>query len=121
MSKILIFNIIIGIFFGVFLSLVLYVLSMGTDLVGQCYAGFFLTLPLMLIIWIETKKINDRSILFLGGPLLSISVSLSFYFIASLASSSLYKETPYILLAFVLFYSLVQFVMYSDKQIKNRN
>ena len=53
------------------------------------------------------------SIVFLGGPVLSGSTSLPFYAIASQEPGfSNNIETAYMLLAFVLFYFLVQIGMY---------
>ena len=83
-------------------------------MIGQIITGFVLSLPVMIIMWIETKKINDKSILFFGAPVISISAALSFS--AAMGLENMSKETPYILLAFILFYSFIQVVMYVTQE-----
>lgn len=114
MSKaiILIINIIIGFLFAFGLFIAVYGMAyLGISITAQSFVGFLLTSPMLAVMWIETKKINDKSILFLGGPLLSISVTFPFYIVAS-HEPGLYKETPYVLLAFILFYSVMQVGFY---------
>jgi hypothetical protein len=116
MSKvsILITNIFIGLLFAFVLFSAVYGMTyMGTGITGQCFIGFLLTSSMLAVMWSETTKMNDDSIVFLGGPILSGSTSLPFYAIASQEPGfSNNIETAYMLLAFVLFYFLVQIGMY---------
>lgn len=117
MSKLVIINIIVGSLFGFLLYPMLWVFSdfLALGLTGQLITVLFFSLPLMVIMWIETVKINNKSILLLGGPLLSVSAALTFYYVAAFKdyqpAATLYKSIPY-LLAFILFFFLLQSFMY---------
>lgn len=128
-SIILFMNIVIGIIFGIILLVVVWLASLagiGT-IEAQSIIGFLFTSPLILIMWIQTYKVNDKPMLYLGGPILSVSVTLTFYFLANTESISftLYKETPYVLLGFVFFYSLLQagiyFIEKREPETKNHD
>lgn len=120
MFKIFIRNIIIGLLWGFFIATTLFIsmnarcshIDYYSCLIEQSIIGFVLSLPVIVIMWKQTKKLNDKSILFLGGPVISISAALFFYFISNIFWPRMTKEAPYILLALVLFYSLVQLIMY---------
>ena len=114
MFKLLVINIIVGSLYSLLLSPIIYGLAdfFYLGLVEQFIAGLFFSLPLMMIMWIETEKINNKSILFLGGPILSVSATFTFYFMAYQMAFSLDKETPYLLLAYILFFFLLQLFMY---------
>jgi hypothetical protein len=128
MFKLLITNIIIGSLWGAFMAVILYILtslpcyfiSDYACIIVQSIIGFLLSLPAIGLMWKQTKEINNKSILLLGGPIISISVAFSFYYVmASSLSTSMYEEAPYILFAFVLFYSLLQLAMYYVNKKRN--
>ncbi len=122
MFKVLITNIFIGSLFGVFsaYSIWFVIFESGLDyfigynalIVLQSIIGFLLSIPILVIMWKQTKKINNKSILFLGAPTISIFASLSFYSASSKLLPRMAKEAPYILLFFILFYSFIQLIMY---------
>lgn len=148
MRKLLITNIMIGSLFGVFAAFAIdnfmymykMILLMSfewpfepvplleadeyksglSDITLQIIIGFVLSIPVMVVMWKQTKKINDKSILFLGAPIISIFASLFYYSINSVLWDYMYKEAPYILLAFVLFYSLLQLAMYYIVKTKQK-
>lgn len=145
MKKLLITNIIIGSLFGIYVAFAikffmdtleamalvgyysgeplskpfLYMLNMSS-ITLQGIIGFVLSIPVMVHMWKQTKKINDKSILFLGGPIISIFAVLFYYGVSSMLWAFIYKETPYILVSFVLFYSFLQKVMYDIVNAKQK-
>ncbi|MDM5270992.1 hypothetical protein PGH07_02245 [Sulfurovum sp. zt1-1] len=120
MSKLFIINIIVGSLYGFLLYPMIWVFSDfgGLGFTGQLITGLFFSIPLMVIMWIETVKMNNKSILLLGGPLLSVSTALNVFHFAALIgeepSSTLYKAIPYVL-AYILFFSLLQSFMYDTR------
>lgn len=86
MFKLLITNIIRGTLFGIFVAFILSILALGLGdffpyrdfLILQSIIGFLLSIPIINTMWKQTKEINNKSILLLGGPTISISDSLVF-------------------------------------------